>query len=107
MDDRNFIAKRAAAYFQSDDAVNLGIGISGLHGSYAMGDAFLQDENGFAGISLMAQGGLTGSERFVDAGGVPSAPVPGGGAFGVAMSFNVIRCGWPVATVPGGLQVSA
>ncbi len=37
MDNRNFIAKRAAAYFRPGDVVNLGIGIPSLCGSYAVG----------------------------------------------------------------------
>ena len=36
MDNRNFIAKRAAAYFRPGDVVNLGIGIPSLCGSYAV-----------------------------------------------------------------------
>ena len=80
MDNRNFIAKRAAAYFQPGDVVNLGIGIPSLCGSYAVDGVLFQSENGF---------------------------MPGSSAFDVAMSFNVIRCGRLAATVLGGLQVSA
>ena len=93
MDNRNFIAKRAAAYFRPGDVVNLGIGIPSLCGSYAVDGVLFQSENGFIGI--------------VNAGGVPFVPVPGSSAFDVAMSFNVIRCGRLAATVLGGLQVSA
>jgi len=85
MDNRNFIAKRAAAYFRPGDVVNLGIGIPSLCGSYAVDGVLFQSENG----------------------GVPFVPVPGSSAFDVAMSFNVIRCGRLAATVLGGLQVSA
>lgn len=107
MDNRNFIAKRAAAYFQPGDVVNLGIGIPSLCGSYAVDGVLFQSENGFIGIGPTVQEGLMKNERFVNAGGVPFVPVPGSSAFDVAMSFNVIRCGRLAATVLGGLQVSA
>ena len=107
MDNRNFIAKRAAAYFRPGDVVNLGIGIPSLCGSYAVGGVLFQSENGFIGIGPTVQEGLMKNERFVNAGGVPFVPVPGSSAFDVAMSFNVIRCGRLAATVLGGLQVSA
>ena len=107
MDNRNFIAKRAAAYFQPGDVVNLGIGIPSLCGSYAVDGVLFQGENGFIGIGPTVQEGLMKNERFVNAGGVPFVPVPGSSAFDVAMSFNVIRCGRLAATVLGGLQVSA
>ena len=93
MDNRNFIAKRAAAYFRPGDVVNLGIGIPSLCGSYAVDGVHFQSENGFIGIGPTVQEGLMKNERFVNAGGVPFVPVPGSSAFDVAMSFNVIRCG--------------
>ena len=88
MDNRNFIAKRAAAYFQPGDVVNLGIGIPSLCGSYAVDGVLFQSENGFIGIGPTVQEGLMKNERFVNAGGVPFVPVPGSSAFDVAMSFN-------------------
>ena len=87
MDNRNFIAKRAAAYFQPGDVVNLGIGIPSLCGSYAVDGVLFQSENGFIGIGPTVQEGLMKNERFVNAGGVPFVPVPGSSAFDVAMSF--------------------
>lgn len=98
MDNRNFIAKRAAAYFRPGDVVNLGIGIPSLCGSYAVDGVLFQSENGFIGIGPTVQEGLMKNERFVNAGGVPFVPVPGSSAFDVAMSFNVIRCGRLAAT---------
>ena len=35
MDNRLFIAKRAARYFKSGDVVNLGVGIPSMCGNYA------------------------------------------------------------------------
>ena len=48
MDNRNFIAKRAAAYFRPGDVVNLGIGIPSLCGSYAVDGVLFQSENGLS-----------------------------------------------------------
>ena len=50
MNNRDFIAKRAAAYFKPGDVVNLGIGIPSLCGSYAVSGVLFQSENGFIGI---------------------------------------------------------
>ena len=105
MDNRNFIAKRAAAYFRPGDVVNLGIGIPSLCGSYAVDGVLFQSENGFIGIGPTVQEGLMKNERFVNAGGVPFVPVPGSSAFDVAMSFNVIRCGRLAATVLGAMDL--
>lgn len=107
MDNRNFIAKRAAAYFKPGDVVNLGIGIPSLCGSYAAEGVLFQSENGFIGIGATVNEGLMMNERFVNAGGVNFIPVPGASAFDAAMSFGVIRSGRLAATVLGGLQVSA
>ena len=106
MDNRNFIAKRAAAYFNPGDVVNLGIGIPRLCGSYAPEGVMFQTENGYIGVGAKA-GGMMVNERHVNAGGVYFVPVPGSSAFDVAMSFGVIRSGRMAATVLGALQVSA
>lgn len=106
MDNRHFIARRAAAYFQAGDVVNVGIGIPSLCGDYAVPGVLFQTENGLIGVGETADG-LVKTERFYNAGGVPFVPVPGASAFDVAMSFGVIRSGRMAATVLGGLQVSA
>lgn len=106
MNNRHFIAKRAAKYFQAGDVVNLGIGIPSLCGNYAVPGVLFQSENGFIGLGPTAEG-LMVNERYCNAGGVNFIPVPGSSAFDVAMSFNVIRSGRMAATVLGGLQVSA
>ena len=105
MDNRHFIARRAAAYFKSGDVVNVGIGIPSLCGDYAVPGVLFQSENGFIGVGGTAEG-LVKNERFYNAGGVAFVPVPGGSAFDTAMSFGVIRSGRMAATVLGGLQVS-
>ena len=105
-EDRLFIARRAAAYFQPGDVVNLGIGIPSMCGDYAAPGVLFQTENGFIGVGAVAKG-LMVNEGYVNAGGVPYVPVPGGCGFDVAMSFGIIRSGRMAATVLGGLQVSA
>ena len=99
MNNRDFIAKRAAAYFKPGDVVNLGIGIPSLCGSYAVSGVLFQSENGFIGIGPKAEG-LMVNERYANAGGVNFVPVPGSSAFDVAASFCVIRSGRLAATVP-------
>ncbi|NCB63420.1 MAG: succinyl-CoA--3-ketoacid-CoA transferase [Clostridia bacterium] len=106
MDNRNFIARRAAAYFSPGDVVNVGIGIPSQCGDYAQPGVLFQSENGFIGVGGTAEG-LARNERFYNAGGVPFVPVPGASAFDTALSFGVIRSGRMAATVLGGLQVSA
>lgn len=105
MDSRHLIAKRTAAYFESGDVVNLGIGIPSLCGNYAQPGVLFQSENGFIGVGETAEG-LMKTEHLYNAGGVPFIPVPGASAFDVAMSFGVIRSGRMAATVLGALQVS-
>ena len=106
MNNREFIAKRAAAYFKPGDVVNVGIGIPSLCGSYAPEGVMFQSENGFIGVGPQAEG-LMVSERYVNAGGIYFRPVPGASAFDLAQSFGVIRSGRMAATVLGALQVSA
>lgn len=106
MNNRQFIARRAAAYFKSGDVVNLGIGIPSSCADYAEEGVLFQTENGLIGVGEKATG-LMDNVRFYNAGGLPFIPVPGASAFDVAMSFGVIRSGRMSATVLGGLQVSA
>ena len=106
MDNRHFIARRAAQYFHKGEVVNLGIGIPSLCANYAEEGVLFQTENGLIGM-----GGIPQEENpsiyFYNAGGIPFVPVAGASAFDVAMSFGVIRSGRMAATVLGGLQVSA
>ena len=106
MDNRHFIARRAAQYFHKGEVVNLGIGIPSLCANYAEEGVLFQTENGLIGM-----GGIPQEENpsiyFYNAGGIPFVPVAGASAFDVAMSFGAIRSGRMAATVLGGLQVSA
>ena len=56
MDNRLFIAKRAARYFKSGDVVNLGVGIPSMCGNYAEPGVMFQTENGFIGVGPVAEG---------------------------------------------------
>ena len=47
------IAKRAAAYFEEGDIVNLGVGIPGLCSDFVRDGVMFQTENGFLGLSLI------------------------------------------------------
>ena len=105
MDTRQFIAKRAAAYFQPGDVVNVGIGIPSYCGDYAAPGVLFHTENGVIGVGGSSQG-LQKVESYCNAGGVEFVPVPGASSFDIAMSFGVIRGGRLAATVLGGLQVS-
>lgn len=105
MDNRHFIARRAAQYFHSGEVVNLGIGIPSLCANYAEEGVLFQTENGLIGMGGIPQEDVP-SIYFYNAGGIPFVPVAGASAFDVAMSFGVIRSGRMAATVLGGLQVS-
>lgn len=105
MDNKNFIARRAAAYFQPGDVVNLGIGIPGLCSNYAAEGVMFHTENGLVGVGALAQG-LQKVESFCNATAQEIVPVPGAAPVDTAMSFGVIRGGRLDATVLGGLQVS-
>lgn len=105
MDQRELIAKRAAAYFRPGDVVNLGIGIPGLCTNYAVPGVMFHTENGFLGMGPLAEG-MQKRESFCNATAQEFVPVEGGSAFDTAMSFGIIRGGRLDATVLGGLQVS-
>lgn len=105
MESKTIIARRAAAYFQPGDVVNLGIGIPGLCSNYAADGVMFHTENGLVGVGEMAEG-LQKVESFCNATAQEIVPVPGAAPVDTAMSFGVIRGGRLDATVLGGLQVS-
>ena len=70
MDNRLFIAKRAARYFKSGDIVNLGVGIPSMCGNYAEPGVMFQTENGFIGVGPVAEG-LMMNDGYYNAGGIP------------------------------------
>ena len=83
MDNRNFIAKRAAQYFKPGDVVNLGIGIPSTCSDYADPGVLFQTENGMIGVGPVASG-LELSDTFQNAGGVNFVPTAGASAFDTA-----------------------
>lgn len=106
LDNRHFIARRAAQYFQVGDVVNLGVGIPGLCADYAGKGIMFQTENGLIGVGDTATD-LMVTDRACDASSHPFVPMPGASVFDTATSFAIIRSGRMAATVLGGLQVSA
>lgn len=105
MDNKRFIARRAAAYFKEGDVVNLGIGIPGLCSEFAVPGVMFQTENGMLGVGEPSTG-LLKVESFCNASAQEFVPVPGASAFDTAYSFGIIRGGRMDATVLGGLEVS-
>lgn len=105
MDNRHFIAKRAARYFHVGDVVNLGVGIPGLCSEYTEKGIMFQTENGLIGVGDAATDVMV-TDRACDASSRPFVPMPGASVFDTAMSFAIIRSGRMAATVLGGLQVS-
>ena len=105
MDNRHFIAKRAAQYFRVGDVVNLGVGIPSLCSEYTEKGIMFQTENGLIGVGDAATDVMI-TDRACDASSRPFVPMPGASVFDTAMSFAIIRSGRMAATVLGGLQVS-
>lgn len=105
LDNRSFIARRCAQYFNDGDIVNLGIGIPSACSDYANPTILFQTENGLLGVGPVAKA-LALCDTYQNAGGVNFVPVMGASAFDTAQSFAVIRCGRMNATVLGALQVS-
>ena len=106
LDNRHFIARRAAQYFKVGDVVNLGIGIPGLCSEYTEKGVMFQTENGLIGVGDAAMDVMV-TDRSCDASSRPFGPMHGASVFDTAYSFAIIRSGRMAATVLGGLQVSA
>ena len=106
MNHRDFIAKRAAAYFKPGDVVNLGIGLPTMVPQFLPEGVHvtLQSENGIVGAASVDDWN-NNPLHVVDAGGNPSAVAPGGSFIDSATSFAMIRGGHVDATILGGLEV--
>ncbi len=105
MDNRRFIARRAAQYFNEGDTVNLGIGIPSACSDYVDPTIAFQTENGMIGVGPVAKK-LAICDTYQNAGGINFVPLMGASAFDTAYSFAVIRSGRMAATVLGALQVA-
>ena len=109
MDNRNFIAKRAAAYFRPGDVVNLGIGMPTKCLDYLPEgvDVWMDTENGAVGLTGAPKEGEWADPNVVDAGGKVSKLRVGGACFDSFRSFGFIRGGHVDATVLGAYEVDA
>jgi acetate CoA/acetoacetate CoA-transferase beta subunit len=103
---KEIIAKRIAAFFKTNDVVNLGIGLPTLVANYVPQDVtiVLQSENGFVGTGPAPAPGQEDPD-LTNAGGAPVTILPGGAFFDSATSFGIIRGGHLDYTVLGVLQV--
>ena len=105
LDNRNFIARRCAKYFNEGDIVNLGIGIPSLSANYAPDGVLFQTENGLVGVGREAVE-IEMSDSLQNVGAMNYIPVPGAAALDICQSFSMIRCGRLAAAVLGALQVA-
>jgi acetate CoA/acetoacetate CoA-transferase beta subunit len=106
-EDRNRIAKRAAAEISDGMLVNLGIGIPSLVPNHLLNDhkAMFHAENGLVGIGSTPE---TGKEdaHLCNAGGLPITIRDGASYCDSTVAFGMIRRGRVDITILGALQVS-
>lgn len=77
MDNRRFIARRAAQYFNEGDTVNLGIGIPSACSDFVDPTIAFQTENGMIGVGPVAKK-LAICDTYQNAGGINFVPLMGG-----------------------------
>ena len=105
MNEKELIAKRAAALLQPGWVVNLGIGIPTLIPRFIDADALcFQTENGLLGVGPPPEPDRV-DPNLVDAGKRPVTERSGAAFFDSATSFAMIRGGHVDAVVLGALQV--
>lgn len=105
MNEKQLIARRAAALLQPGWIVNLGIGIPTLVTQFVDPDAIcFQTENGLLGVGSPPEKDRV-DPNLVDAGKRPVTERPGASFFDSATSFAMIRGGHVDAVVLGALQV--
>jgi 3-oxoacid CoA-transferase B subunit len=105
MNEKELIARRAAALLQPGWVVNLGIGIPTLVPRFVDGDTLcFQTENGLLGVGPPPEKNRV-DPNCVDAGKRPVTERPGSSFFDSAASFAMIRGGHLDAVVLGALQV--
>ncbi|MFJ7512267.1 3-oxoacid CoA-transferase subunit B [Peribacillus simplex] len=106
-EDRNRIAKRAAAEISDGMLVNLGIGIPSLVPNHLSSDhkVMFHAENGLVGIGSTPE---TGKEdaHLCNAGGLPITIRAGASYCDSTVAFGMIRRGRVDITILGALQVS-
>ena len=103
---KEFIARRAARFFQDGDLVNLGIGIPTLAANFIPEgrDGWIQSENGVIGLAGKPEEGKEDPD-VIDASGGFTTLRQGGSFVGSFESFGLIRGGHVAATVLGAFQV--
>lgn len=103
---KEIIARRIGAFFQTGDVVNLGIGLPTQVANYVSEGVtiILQSENGFVGTGPAPAPGEEDPD-LTNAGGQPVTLLPGGAYFDSAVSFGIIRGGHLDYTVLGVLEV--
>lgn len=103
---KEFIARRAARFFQDGDLVNLGIGIPTLAANFIPEgrDVWIQSENGVIGLAGKPEEGKEDPD-LIDASGGFTTLRQGGSIVGSFESFGLIRGGHVAATVLGAFQV--
>lgn len=103
---KEFIARRAARFFQDGDLVNLGIGIPTLAANFIPEgrDVWIQSENGVIGLAGRPEEGKEDPD-VIDASGGFTTLRQGGSFVGSFESFGLIRGGHVAATVLGAFQV--
>lgn len=105
MNDKQLIARRAAALLRPGWFVNLGIGIPTLVPQFVDADALcFQTENGLLGVGAPPAAGQV-DPNLVDAAKKPVTERPGAAFFDSATSFAMIRGGHVDAVVLGALEV--
>lgn len=106
MDNKEFIARRAAQELHNGDVVNLGIGLPTMVANFVPEnvEVFLQSENGLIGASVAAESGKE-DPYVTNAGGGYITVIPGASFFDSPDSFGIIRGGHVDVTILGALQV--
>lgn len=89
MDNRRFIARRAAQYFNEGDTVNLGIGIPSACSDYVDPTIAFQTENGMIGVGPVAKK-LAICDTYQNAGGTNFVPVMGGFPHSIQLILSLL-----------------
>lgn len=106
MDNRRFIARRAAQYFNEGDTVNLGIGIPSACSDYVDPTIAFQTENGMIGVGPVAKK-LAICDTYQNAGGINFVPLMGGFRHSIQLILSLLsEAVVMAATVLGALQVA-
>lgn len=100
------IASRTAKEFKDGDVANLGIGLPTMVANYIPEGIHvtLHSENGFTGLSSVAEKGKENVD-IINSGGTFVTATEDANFFDTAMSFSIVRGGHVDATVLGAMEV--